>query len=113
MMAGCYGIQQLQTGLLTLALGFASITCSVLPALASDEIIRNSCEKELRLSDSGCDCVVSKANASLNENQMTFFLAAIQQDQQAMIASQSKLSGDEMLAVTEFMTSTPSACQNQ
>lgn len=105
--------KRIAAGLLAVGLATPIAVSTVSPVMASDEIIRDSCKKELKLSDSGCDCVVSKANATLNENQMAFFLAAIQQNQQAMIASQSKLSGDEMLAVTQFMTSTPSACQNQ
>lgn len=82
-------------------------------ALASDQIIRDSCKNDLKLSDSGCDCVVNEANENLNANQLEFFIAAISKDNGKMMEMQSKISGDEMMELTNFMTTTPTTCKNQ
>ena len=93
-----------------MALAIASVPVQ---AFASDQIIRDSCKNDLKLSDSGCDCVVNEANENLNANQLEFFIAAISKDNGKMMEMQSKISGDEMMELTNFMTTTPTTCKNQ
>ena len=81
--------------------------------LADDATILASCKNELKLSDSGCACVLDKVHSTLNEKQLTFFVAAISGDSNAMMQAQTQLAGNEMLEVTNFMTTTPQQCQNQ
>ncbi len=85
------------------------------PAMAQDpmQAIYNSCKEVLQLSDSGCDCVIAETKDKLNDGQIAFFSAAVSNDSAAMVEAQGKLTGDEMLELTEFMTVTPSTCQNQ
>ncbi len=77
------------------------------------DLIRASCSTTLKLSDSGCDCIVAKTQAELNDNERGMLVASIQSDPAKIAAAQSKLSGDEMNNVMTFMTNTPSLCQNQ
>ena len=76
-------------------------------------VMNESCLKELKLTQSGCDCVIEKAKAELDEKELTFLVAAVSNNPQAMVQAQSQLSGDQMMTVTNFMTATPSLCQNQ
>ena len=80
---------------------------------ANDETIRASCAKDLKMNESECECIVGRVNSELNEKQMSFFMAAIQNDSAGMAVAQSGVSGDEMLELTQFMTSAPSSCKGQ
>ena len=97
-----------------IALSVAGILTAGSAFAADDpfEAIYNSCKAELKLSDSGCECVVNAAQ-SLNENELTFFVAAISGDPSQLGAAQSAVTGAEMMNVTNFMTVTPTQCQNQ
>ena len=77
------------------------------------DLIRASCSTTLELSDSGCDCIVAKVQAELNDNERGMLVASIESDPTKIAAAQSKLSGEEMNNVMSFMTNTPSLCQNQ
>ena len=85
------------------------------PALAEDDydVIRSSCKADLRLSDSGCDCVVARAKSELSDAQRAFLVASVKKDPTMIAAAQGQLTGDEMMAMMNFMTRTPRQCQSQ
>ncbi len=80
---------------------------------ADDAVILASCKDDLQLSDSGCACVLDKVHSELSENQLTFFVAAISEDQETMAQASMALTGAEMMEMATFMTSTPQQCQDQ
>lgn len=82
---------------------------------ADDTVIFNSCKKDLQLTDSGCQCVLTEVNSSLTPNQLEVFVAMIQGDNSAMIAAQSsgKLTADDMTTLANFMAVTPNKCKSQ
>ena len=102
------------TGQLFAALALMGlITAGSNPAMADDAVILASCKDDLQLSDSGCACVLDKVHSELSENQLTFFVAAISEDQAAMAQASMVLTGAEMMEMATFMTSTPQQCQDQ
>ena len=96
-------------------LGAVGLGLAVSGSAASDSYtqIYDSCKNELKLTDSACECVVSESKKQLNKKELAFFLAAISGDGQKMAEAQAAASGDEILNVTNFMTVTPTQCQNQ
>ena len=82
-------------------------------AQANDEVLLKSCKEDLKLSESGCACVMEKIANELSDKQRNFLVASISNDQQAMQQGFKELTGQEMMDVTTFMTQTPMQCQNQ
>ena len=84
-------------------------------AEADDEIILASCKKDLKLSDSACQCVLSEVHDNLEPNQLAMFMAMIQGDGAAIAQAQAggKLNGNDMLLLTDFMATTPTKCQKK
>lgn len=79
-------------------------------AVADDqETIRQSCKAELKLSDSGCDCVLEKVG-EFNDKQMAMFIAMISRDQAGMMKAQGELTGNEMQHLATRMAQIPSEC---
>lgn len=93
------------------AAGLFALACA--PAQADDAVILASCKAELKLSDSGCACVLDKVHSELSDTQVEFFVAAIGKNQPAMMQAQMALTGAEMMEIATFMTATPQSCQNQ
>lgn len=103
-----------------LNLGFAALLAGffitiAMPVKADDAVIYDSCKKELQLSDSGCQCVLTEVHNTLTPNQLEVFVAMIQGDNSAMVAAQSsgKLTGEDMIVLANFMTTTPNKCKTQ
>ena len=90
-------------GFIFLALGLAR---------ADDGAILASCKTDLKLSDSGCACVLDKVHSTLNEKQLAFFVASLRKDTQAQMKAQMGLTTAEMMEMANFMTATPQECQN-
>ncbi|MEL7014065.1 MAG: hypothetical protein AAFO72_12390 [Pseudomonadota bacterium] len=82
-------------------------------AQADDAVILASCQQDLQLSDAGCACVLDKVHSELSDKQLAFFVAAISQDQPAMMAAQMELTGAEMMQMANFMVETPQQCEAQ
>lgn len=84
-------------------------------AEADDAIIFASCKKDLQLSESACQCVLSEVHDNLKPNQLEMFMAMIQGDGAAIAQAQSsgKMSGNDMMLLTNFMATTPTKCQNK
>jgi len=82
-------------------------------ATADDAVILKSCKDDLQLSGSACACVLDKVHSELSENQRTFFVAALREDQAAMMSAQMKLTGAEMMEMANFMAITPQHCEAQ
>lgn len=78
-----------------------------------DAAILASCTADLQLSASGCACVLDKVHEELNDNQRAFLVAAVTEDQANMVTAQMALTGEEMMEVATFMTTTPQQCQAQ
>lgn len=76
-------------------LGMAAGLVFLIPgsAHANDEAILASCKKDLKLSDSGCACVLNKVHTTLNEKQLAFFVASLRKDRQALMKAQMELTG--------------------
>lgn len=84
-------------------------------AEADDETIFASCKKDLKLSDSACQCVLSEVHDNLKPNQLVMFMAMIKGDGAAIAQAQAggKLNGNDMMLLTNFMTTTPTKCQSK
>ena len=82
-------------------------------ARANDDAILASCKHDLRLSDSGCACVLEKVHSELNEAQFAFFVASVSGDVAGQQKAQMQLTGEDMQKLAMFMTTTPQQCQNQ
>lgn len=84
-------------------------------AQADDEIIFASCKKDLKLSDSACQCVLSEVHDNLKPNQLEMFMAMVKGDGAAIAQAQAagKLTGNDMLLLTNFMATTPTKCQSK
>jgi hypothetical protein len=91
----------------------AFLALSAGSACANDETIRASCAKDLKMNEFECECIVARVNSELNDKQMMFFMAAIQNDSAGMAVAQGAIGGDEMLELTEFMTTAPASCKGQ
>ncbi len=84
---------------------------SFVPVQAADrDTIIKSCQKALRLSDSGCACIADKVEKEFNAQQLEFFLAVITSDQERRIEAQGKLTSNEMTFVATRMQQLPVEC---
>ena len=101
--------------LLTGIVGLAASLTYVVPAIADNEAIYASCKKELRFSDSACDCVLNEVENGLTDAQREVFVLMIKDDRQAMSKAMAsgKVNGEDMLALSNFMSTTPTKCENK
>ena len=101
--------------LLAGTIGLIAGSSYVAPAIADDEAIYASCKKELKFSDSACDCVLEEVKTELNDTQREVFVEIIKDNRAAMTEaiSSGKLTGEDMLSLTNFMTKTPAKCENK
>lgn len=97
------------------ATSLVAMLAGAVAASADNEKIYASCKKDLQLTDSGCQCVLKEVADNLNEHQTEMLVVMIGEDKQAVAQAMSsgKLSGEDMLFLTNFMTTTPTKCQNQ
>lgn len=93
----------------------AALPFVISSAQADDKIIFASCKKDLKLSDSACQCVLSEVHENLKPNQLEMFMAMVKGDGAAIAQAQAagKLTGNDMLLLTNFMATTPNKCQSQ
>ena len=105
-------MSSLHKSLLT-SLVLASLATS--PALADDDAIFDSCQKDLQMNDSECNCVLNEVHNKLKPNQLTLFVAMIKGDRAAMAQAQANgaMSGNDILMLTQFMTETPTKCKGK
>ena len=84
-------------------------------ASANDEAIYASCKKDLKLSDGGCDCVLKAVHEKLNEAQTEMLTIMIKGNNAAIgqAMAEGKISDEDMLLLTNFMTKTPQMCEGQ
>ncbi|MEM7215921.1 MAG: hypothetical protein AAF423_10295 [Pseudomonadota bacterium] len=86
-----------------------------LPAQADDDAIYASCKQDLKFSDSECDCVLNAVNEELSDNQRKAFVKMIQGDNAAIsqAVANGEIDGQDMLFLTNFMSTTPAKCENK
>jgi len=94
----------------TFAVAILVLSSIAAAADARFDALSKSCAADLKLSPAACACLMTKIRETLNDNQIAFVAASVSRNQQAMIAAQGKLTGDEMIAVANFMTTAPSEC---
>jgi hypothetical protein len=100
-------------GLFTKIAGAIAISAALatMPAAADDyEILRTECAKQLKLSSSGCECVVDSARAELNDEERSLVVAHVTRDQNGITSLQQGMTGDSVMKVVTFMATTPQKC---
>jgi len=82
---------------------------------ASNEEIFQSCKTELKFSDSACQCILDKVESELSPEQQQMLAIMIKGDNSAITQAmaQGKISAQDMMVLTNFMTQTPAQCENQ
>ena len=75
--------------------------------------MRRECAAQLKLSSSGCSCIVAKAKAELSEKQLYLVIAHITKNATGIMEKQKGMTGNEMMTVINFLTTAPSQCGNQ
>ena len=93
----------------SILLSAACLAVGLSTAMANEDAILASCKQDLRLSDSGCQCVLEKTG-EFNEKQMAMFVAMITKDQAGMMKLQGELTGNEMQNLATRMAQIPSEC---
>jgi hypothetical protein len=77
------------------------------------ETIMAECAKQLQLSDSGCTCIVDRAENELSPVQQELLIAGVTDNQAGRMAAIGKMSPTEMQEVAAFMQSAPQTCSAQ
>lgn len=98
-------------GVLAFAAGFPVVGNA---ATAADrEAILNSCRTVLQLPEAGCQCIADNAEVQLSEAEYGVFVKGIS-DPASMNTHivGAGLGGDEVMNITNFMTTAPTQCQN-
>ncbi|MCP5371452.1 MAG: hypothetical protein H6907_06915 [Hyphomicrobiales bacterium] len=91
-----------------------AVLAAAAPAGADDfDTLRSECARQLKLSASGCDCVVASAKSDLNDQERSLVVAHVTQDQKAIMAKQSGMSGDSVMKSMMFLAQTPQKCASQ
>jgi hypothetical protein len=97
---------------LAVAFAFASLVAAS-PAAADDyDTLRSECGKQLRLSPSGCECIVNSARAQLSDQERELVVAHVTRDPNAM-AKQQGMTRDSAMRVMNFMVNAPQTCATQ
>jgi len=93
----------------------ATFPSAVSTAFANDDIIRASCKSDLKLSDSGCDCVIKAVESELTSSQKEALALMVGPEQStfAQALSEGKISGEDMTVLSNFMATTPANCQDK
>ena len=83
-------------------------------ALADDKVIFQSCLNELKLDETACNCIVTSANNKLTKNQMEMFLIVLTSNEAELNEARAsgKLDGEDMIHLTNFMSTAPDECKN-
>ena len=72
--------------------------------------IESECQTQLGYSPSRCACFRSTAETGLSDNAQAFVAAQVTKNQAAIAETQATLSGDDMMAAINFLTTAPQQC---